>query len=95
MPKPFVHATWSGRPAFLLATVGAAVGLGNLWRFPYIAGENGGIERAARFLIDFTDPGLPARTVSPAQVQVLLECGFDVTAQCTVRATVEIGPGPQ
>lgn len=36
------RASWSSRPAFLLATVGGAVGLGNLWRFPFIAGENGG-----------------------------------------------------
>lgn len=34
--------TWSSKPAFLLATAGAAVGLGNLWRFPFVAGENGG-----------------------------------------------------
>ena len=33
---------WSSRSAFLLATIGGAVGLGNLWRFPYIAGDNGG-----------------------------------------------------
>lgn len=38
----FHHESWTSRRAFLLATIGAAVGLGNLWRFPFIAGENGG-----------------------------------------------------
>jgi NSS family neurotransmitter:Na+ symporter len=38
----FKHEKWSSDTAFLLAAVGAAVGLGNLWRFPFMAGQNGG-----------------------------------------------------
>ncbi|MDX1458511.1 MAG: sodium-dependent transporter, partial [Marinobacter sp.] len=33
---------WSSRLAFILAATGSAVGLGNVWKFPYITGENGG-----------------------------------------------------
>ncbi len=36
------HENWSSRSAFVLAAVGSAVGLGNMWRFPAEAGENGG-----------------------------------------------------
>jgi len=37
-----IHGQWSTRLAFILAATGSAVGLGNIWRFPYIAGDNGG-----------------------------------------------------
>lgn len=36
------RGSWSSRTTFVLAAVGAAVGLGNIWKFPYMAGENGG-----------------------------------------------------
>jgi len=36
------RVTWSSRLGFLLATVGSAVGLGSIWKFPYMVGDNGG-----------------------------------------------------
>ena len=37
-----LHGHWSSRMAFIFAVTGSAVGLGNIWKFPYVAGENGG-----------------------------------------------------
>ncbi len=37
-----IHGQWSSRWTFIMAATGSAVGLGNIWRFPYITGEYGG-----------------------------------------------------
>ena len=36
------RSQWGSRFGFILAASGSAVGLGNIWKFPYITGENGG-----------------------------------------------------
>ena len=36
------RASWSGQLAFILAAAASAIGLGNLWRFPYLAAQYGG-----------------------------------------------------
>ena len=53
------HETWSSRTAFLLAAVGAAVGLGNIWRFPYLAGEYGGSAFVLVYILCIVAVGIP------------------------------------
>ncbi|RMF10278.1 MAG: sodium-dependent transporter, partial [Alphaproteobacteria bacterium] len=51
--------TWSSRFGFIMAAVGSSVGLGNFWRFPYTAGENGGGAFILVYLICVLFIGLP------------------------------------
>ncbi len=50
---------WSSRMAFILAATGSAVGLGNIWKFPYITGENGGGAFVLVYLICIAAVGIP------------------------------------
>ncbi|EKE72188.1 sodium-dependent transporter [Gallaecimonas xiamenensis] len=50
---------WSNRFAYILAATGAAVGLGNIWKFPYIMGENGGGAFVLVYLLCIVFIGVP------------------------------------
>jgi len=50
---------WSSTLGFILASIGSAVGIGNIWRFPYIVGANGGGAFLIPFLISVLLFGLP------------------------------------
>lgn len=54
-----LHGQWSGRWAFILAATGSAVGLGNIWKFPYITGENGGGAFVLVYLLCIAVIGIP------------------------------------
>lgn len=54
-----VHEAWSSRIIFLMAAVGAAVGLGNLWKFPYTAGVSGGAAFVLVYLVAVAAVAVP------------------------------------
>ncbi len=58
-PNKSIHGQWSSRWAFILAATGSAVGLGNIWKFPYITGENGGGAFVLIYLACIVCIGLP------------------------------------
>lgn len=53
------RAHWKSRTGFILAAAGSAVGLGNIWKFPYITGENGGGLFVLIYLVCIALVGLP------------------------------------
>ncbi|MEE9429463.1 MAG: sodium-dependent transporter [Melioribacteraceae bacterium] len=54
-----VREKWGSKLGFILAAAGSAIGLGNIWKFPYIAGENGGAAFIFIYLICIVIIGLP------------------------------------
>lgn len=50
---------WGSKIGFILAAAGSAIGLGNIWKFPYVAGENGGSAFIIIYLICTAVIGLP------------------------------------
>ncbi|PPD33996.1 MAG: sodium-dependent transporter [Methylomonas sp.] len=54
-----IHGQWSSRFTFILAATGSAVGLGNIWKFPYITGENGGGAFVMVYLMCILGLGIP------------------------------------
>jgi NSS family neurotransmitter:Na+ symporter len=50
---------WGSKAGFILAAAGSAIGLGNIWRFPYVLGENGGAAFLFIYLICIAVIGLP------------------------------------
>ena len=51
--------TFSGRKAFIFAAIGSAVGLGNIWRFPYVTYDNGGGAFMIPYLVALLTAGIP------------------------------------
>jgi len=54
-----VREQWSGQYGFILAAIGSAVGLGNIWRFPGVAYENGGGAFLLPYVIALLTAGIP------------------------------------
>ena len=53
------RATWTSKTGFLLAALGSAIGLGNIWRFPYMAYRNGGGAFLVPYIVALFVVGIP------------------------------------
>ena len=84
------HGMWSSRWLFVLAAAGSAVGLGNIWRFPYITGENGGGAFVLVYLVCIAAIGIPVM-----MAEVLLGREGRVSPINTMRAMARLSGAPR
>ena len=54
-----MHGQWSSRWTFIMAATGAAVGLGNIWKFPYLTGVHGGSAFVLIYVLCVATLGIP------------------------------------
>jgi len=58
-----IRERWTSRTSFIIASIGAAIGLGNVWRFPYMCYENGGGAFLIPYIIALFTAGIPLMIV--------------------------------
>ena len=58
--------SFKSRLGFILVSAGCAIGIGNVWRFPYVAGENGGGLFVLLYLVFLVLMGIPVLTMELA-----------------------------
>ncbi|QEH45128.1 sodium-dependent transporter [Aggregatibacter actinomycetemcomitans] len=93
--------TFSGRRAFIFAAIGSAVGLGNIWRFPYVTYENGGGAFIIPYIVALLTAGIPLLFLdyaighkfraSPPLAYRKLKTGFETFGWWQVMINVIIG----
>lgn len=83
LDKPTGRGNWSGRFDFLLSCIGYAVGLGTIWRFPYVCYRNGGGAFLVPYVIYMILMGMPL---------VLLEMGYGQFSSLSPIAVWKMSP---
>ena len=65
---------FKSRLGFILVSAGCAIGIGNVWRFPYVAGQNGGGLFVLLYLIFLVLMGVPVLTMELAVGRASRKC---------------------
>ncbi|XP_059149192.1 sodium- and chloride-dependent glycine transporter 1-like [Physella acuta] len=90
-PEEAERHTWSRKAEYLLSLIGYCVGLGNVWRFPYVCIRNGGGAFLLPFLICLAVIGLPLYFLEVAMGQFMSKGAYHVWNICPLFKGIGIG----